>query len=427
MRGFCHQCGSSPVALDRVDQRDLLGVAAGAVDHLVEPLVEVAAGAEDDVGLGERGGVAGARLVLVRVGVGPQDRVDRDALGPPTLRTRSATCVVVATAVDARVAAAPVVAAAARQRATSSEGDERAEAAHGRRSDTQMRMVLSCAPGGRRSQLARRARLPLRMDALELVALCVWCFVVACAGGALGLVLGNIRLPAVLLVASSPAAGAGANIGISGVAAFAAAVAHIRAGRINWRLFAWMAPPSMAGAVVGGLVSGAIPDTALLLVIGGDAALLRRRPAAPHAAAARGDGEATPRHPRRGGLGRADRPARRAGRPDPRLAAHARPAALGRRGARARGRHQPRRRVLGRRGRRGRAPPRRRRLDRARRRRRRLGARRPARRPPDRPAERAAAAARDRRDPAWSPAPRPRSRPCSSSSVQRAPMGRYSP
>jgi uncharacterized protein len=106
------------------------------------------------------------------------------------------------------------------------------------------------------------------MDALELTALCVWCFLVALAGGTVGLVLGNIRLPVVLLVASSPAAGAGANIGISGVAAFTAAAAHIRAGRINWRLFAWMTPPSMAGAVVGGLVSGAISDTALLLVIG---------------------------------------------------------------------------------------------------------------------------------------------------------------
>jgi uncharacterized membrane protein YfcA len=106
------------------------------------------------------------------------------------------------------------------------------------------------------------------VDPIELILFCTWCFVVAVAGGAVGLVLGNIRLPAVLLVASSPAAGAGANIGISGVAAFAAAAAHIRAGRINWRLFAWMAPPSMGGAVVGGLVSGAIPDTALLIVIG---------------------------------------------------------------------------------------------------------------------------------------------------------------
>jgi uncharacterized protein len=83
-----------------------------------------------------------------------------------------------------------------------------------------------------------------------------------------GLVLGNIRLPVVVLAASSPAAGAGANIGISAVAALAAAVQHIRAGRIDWRLFAWMAPPSMAGAVVGGLVSGRVPGTALLFAIG---------------------------------------------------------------------------------------------------------------------------------------------------------------
>jgi uncharacterized membrane protein YfcA len=121
------------------------------------------------------------------------------------------------------------------------------------------------------------------VDPLELIAFCLWCFVVALAGGTLGLVLGNIRLPAVLLVASSPAAAAGANIGVSGAAAFAAALAHIRAGRINWRLFAWMAPPSMAGAVVGGLISGAIPDTALLLVIGVTLVyfgidLLRRKP-----------------------------------------------------------------------------------------------------------------------------------------------------
>src|SRR5918999_301657 len=127
------------------------------------------------------------------------------------------------------------------------------------------------APAGRQGRalhdcLGGQTARPV--DALELILFCAWCFLVAVAGGAVGLVLGNIRLPAVLLIASSPAAGAGANIGISGVAAFAAAAAHIRAGRINWRLFAWMTPPSMAGAVAGGLVSGAIPDTALLIVIG---------------------------------------------------------------------------------------------------------------------------------------------------------------
>jgi uncharacterized protein len=103
---------------------------------------------------------------------------------------------------------------------------------------------------------------------LELAALAVWCFSVALAGGLVGIVLGNVRLPAVVLAASSAAAGAGTNLGISGVAALSASVAHVRAGRVNWRLFAWMAPPSMAGAVVGGLVSGALPEDVLLVVIG---------------------------------------------------------------------------------------------------------------------------------------------------------------
>ena len=106
------------------------------------------------------------------------------------------------------------------------------------------------------------------MDPLELIAFCAWCFAVALAGGVVGLVFGNIRLPATLLLASHPAAGAGANIGISGVAATAAAIVHVRAGRINWRLFAWMAPPSMVGAVAGGYLSGVLPDAILLGVIG---------------------------------------------------------------------------------------------------------------------------------------------------------------
>ena len=129
------------------------------------------------------------------------------------------------------------------------------------------------------------------MDALELTAFCAWCFAVALAGGVVGLVLGNIRLPAVLLVASHPAAGAGANIGISGVAALAAAIVHVRAGRINWRLFAWMAPPSMVGAVAGAYLSGRLPDKALLVTIGAvlvyfGVDLLRARERAPRRAPA---------------------------------------------------------------------------------------------------------------------------------------------
>ena len=103
------------------------------------------------------------------------------------------------------------------------------------------------------------------------------------AGGLVGLVLGNIRLPAVLLLASSPAAGGGANIAISGIAAATASVTHLRAGRVNWRLVAWMGPPAVAGALAGGYLAGEVPEAALLLAIGAVLVysgidLLRRKP-----------------------------------------------------------------------------------------------------------------------------------------------------
>ncbi len=100
-----------------------------------------------------------------------------------------------------------------------------------------------------------------------LAAFAIWCFTFAVAGGTAGLVLGNIRLPATLLLASSPASGAAANIAISAIAAGAASTTHIKAGRVNWRLVAWMGPPSIVGGFVGGYLSGAISTRALLILI----------------------------------------------------------------------------------------------------------------------------------------------------------------
>lgn len=102
------------------------------------------------------------------------------------------------------------------------------------------------------------------MDPLELAAVFAWAFVVSFFGGLVGLVLGNLRLPLIVLVASSPAAGAGANVAISGTAALTSAYAHWRGGRLNWRLFGWMAPTSLLGAIAGGLISGVLPDRILL-------------------------------------------------------------------------------------------------------------------------------------------------------------------
>jgi uncharacterized protein len=120
------------------------------------------------------------------------------------------------------------------------------------------------------------------MHALLLVGVGVWCFVVALAGGLLGLVLGNIRLPVLLAAGSSPAAAAGANIAVSGVAAATAAVRHVRAGRIDRRLTGWMIVPSVAGAVAGGYAATVLPANALRIVIGSSLVafgldLLRRR------------------------------------------------------------------------------------------------------------------------------------------------------
>ncbi len=107
------------------------------------------------------------------------------------------------------------------------------------------------------------------MHVLVLVGVAAWCFLTALAGGLVGLVLGNIRLPVLLFAASgSPAAASGANIAVSGIAAATASVTHVRAGRVDWRLVAWMLPPSALGAAAGGAAATFVPGNALRIVIG---------------------------------------------------------------------------------------------------------------------------------------------------------------
>lgn len=100
-----------------------------------------------------------------------------------------------------------------------------------------------------------------------MLAVALWSFAVAVAGGVAGLVLGNLRLPVLLQFAASPAAGAGANVAVSGLSALTASIAHWRGGRIQWRLFWLMAPPSLVGGIAGGLLSGVLPKRLLLATI----------------------------------------------------------------------------------------------------------------------------------------------------------------
>ena len=86
-------------------------------------------------------------------------------------------------------------------------------------------------------------------------------------GAAIGLVLGTLRLPLLLVLADTPAAGAGTNIAISAAAAASGGAKHAREGRVDWRIVAWMAPPSIAGAVLGALLTGRLPERALFVAV----------------------------------------------------------------------------------------------------------------------------------------------------------------
>lgn len=76
--------------------------------------------------------------------------------------------------------------------------------------------------------------------------------------------LGSLRLPVILLVSGSAPAAAGTNIAVSAAAALSGGLGHARAGRVDWRIVAWMTPPSVAGAFVGGYFAHLLPARVLL-------------------------------------------------------------------------------------------------------------------------------------------------------------------
>ncbi len=98
----------------------------------------------------------------------------------------------------------------------------------------------------------------------ELLGAAAGSFVAGYLGAAIGLVLGTLRLPLILLLAGSPSSAAGTNIGISAAAAASGGLGQARAGRVSWRVVAWMTPPSVAGALVGGFFGHDVPKTVLL-------------------------------------------------------------------------------------------------------------------------------------------------------------------
>jgi len=109
------------------------------------------------------------------------------------------------------------------------------------------------------------------VEAWELALALAASFVAGYVGSMLGLVLGTLRLPLIVVATGSPLTAAGTNIAISAAAAGAGAIRHARDGRVDWRIVAWMAPPSVAGAILGALVAD---DVSERLLYGAIAAVL---------------------------------------------------------------------------------------------------------------------------------------------------------
>ena len=105
------------------------------------------------------------------------------------------------------------------------------------------------------------------MEAWELALALAGSFVAGYVGSMLGLVLGTLRLPLIVALTGSPLAAAGTNIAISAASAGAGAIRHARERRIDWRVVAWMAPPSVAGAILGALVAHDVSERLLYATI----------------------------------------------------------------------------------------------------------------------------------------------------------------
>ena len=101
------------------------------------------------------------------------------------------------------------------------------------------------------------------MEAWELALALAGSFVAGYVGSMLGLVLGTLRLPLIVALTGSPLAAAGTNIAISAASAGAGAIRHARERRVDWRIVAWMAPPSVAGAILGALAAGDVSERLL--------------------------------------------------------------------------------------------------------------------------------------------------------------------
>ena len=112
--------------------------------------------------------------------------------------------------------------------------------------------------------------LGLASDVLvwQAVLLTAISFAVGLLGGFVGLALGTMRLPALLLMGIAAPTAAGTNILVSGLSSLAGAARHLRARRVNARMVLVMGVPAFVGAFLGGFGSERVSESLLIFLAG---------------------------------------------------------------------------------------------------------------------------------------------------------------
>ena len=93
-------------------------------------------------------------------------------------------------------------------------------------------------------------------------------FAVGLLGGFVGLALGTMRLPALLLMGVAAPTAGGTNILVSSLSSLTGAIRHLREGRVNRRIVLVMGVPAFVGAFIGGFGSEAVPEALLMFLAG---------------------------------------------------------------------------------------------------------------------------------------------------------------
>ena len=110
--------------------------------------------------------------------------------------------------------------------------------------------------------------LPSDVLLWKAVLLTLISLLVGVLGGFVGLALGTIRLPALLLLGTPAAIAAGTNIMVSSLSSLSGTIRHWRGGRVDLKIVLVMGVPACAGAFVGGFLSDSVHEGILLSLVG---------------------------------------------------------------------------------------------------------------------------------------------------------------